>query len=148
MAEAGRRGDESVLFDRTDEAQIAIKIGSKMVEHNTKSVVQSGRETASALSEFAEELDHAAERAEVAAKKFSGSVAGLVADARAKRMAIAGEVREVMSSLRDFNDFTKELAPALASMKELVAVGEQLRSLYGESGLDRLAEALLVASSK
>jgi hypothetical protein len=69
---------------------------------------------------------------------------------RARRMAITSEINQTAQAVKDASGFLGDLnkGDAFATLAKLAEVGAALKKAYGDEGLVRLADALLVLSER
>lgn len=133
-----------------DPAVEAVLIAEKLVDRNAPAVASRQRRSIADLHDFAAALDEAADVYEKAVSAFEERFGRHVAQIRSARMAVTTEVDTTLRALKDASAFLGALADqkAFALLADLVRLGKDCREAFGEGGLARLAEALLVLAER
>lgn len=141
--------EQMMGLDR-DPVAMSLKIGGALMENNIPESARSLRAMASTMQEAISELDRAGLAFDAAGQRMSGAAGRALEEVRGSRQAIVSEAVQVTKAVKDVTDMIQSLheSGAIKTMGDLVSLGHELRRLYGEKGLDRLAEALLTAAER
>ena len=135
---------------RCDENEVQKELLAMMTEKNAPRIDTRARTILSDAATLADELDRTGAALEKALRSWMERSNEAVETLRARRMAITSEINQTAQSVKDASGFLNDLnkGDAFATLAKLAEVGAALKKAYGDDGLVRLADALLVLSEK
>lgn len=132
----------------TDESTVQRELLRLLLEKNAPRVDTQARTLISDAKTLADDIDVAGAAAEKAFQRWTAIVNERTQTLRQARMAVSAEINQTVQALKDASSFLAELGKgdAFSTLERFASLGKTLREAYGDMGLVRLADALLVIS--
>lgn len=134
------------LGHRTNVDVVAESLLQTVVNRNQKHVETGKQNVVREAKAFIDEIDCAGAALESSLRRWSELGGEAITKLRSSRMSIGQELNQTLQALRDAAGFLTALdkSGAFQTLARFVELGSSLQKAYGDAGLVRLADALLV----